>query len=228
VIFDDLERFARDQSAATVSEVENQAGKLTEKAAASVRWCADSEAVVVAGATPLDTPESTDPRGQSTRRPRIAKLKKKNISALFDLKQQFFTQLRGSDLAAYGMESTEPLVHNVEEVRRWLSQHKEISPLVQIRSKRTRFHGSKNGSSRGTWAVLDRDIKMEKARLEEIGKTGILTPPMEEGNMASVSPDDEPTEFPYAVLEVRWEGGEAGLIPALDDSHLVGAKHHLK
>jgi hypothetical protein len=226
VIFDDLERFAEDQSAATISDVEEQAGKITERAAASVRWCADGEAIVVADATSPDTPESTDPRDQSKRRLRIAKLKKKNVPALFDLKQPFSTQRRGSDLAACGTESAEPSVHGMEEVRTWLSQHEEVCPLVQIRSKRTRFHGSNNGPSHGTWAVLDRDIRMEKARLEEIGKTGTLTPPMEEGIIALGPSDGEPMEFPYAVLEVRWEGEEANLIPALDGSHLVSDKQH--
>ncbi|KAH0533875.1 hypothetical protein FGG08_007505 [Glutinoglossum americanum] len=219
VIFGDLERFAEGQRAATMGEAEDRAGKITEKAAASVRWCADSEAVVVAGAAPLDTSDSANPRRPSKRR--IAKLKKKNISALFDLKQPLPPQRRGSDLTPYSTESAETSARNMEEVRTWLSQHEEICPLVQIRSKRTRFHCLTNSPSSGTWAVLDRDIKMEKAYLEEIGKTGTLTPPMEEGNIASALPGDKHIEFPYAVLEVRWEGDDNGLVPVLDDSHLT-------
>ncbi|KAI9778789.1 MAG: hypothetical protein M1839_007879 [Geoglossum umbratile] len=224
VIFDDLERFAENQSAATISEVEDLAGKITEKAAASVRWCADSEAVVVAGTTPLDTPESANPSAASERRLRIAKIKKKNISTLFDITQRLPNQRRGSDLAAYGTESAEASGRNLEAVRTWLYRHEEIRPLVQIRSKRTRFYNPKNNSSHGTWAVLDQDIKMEKAHLGGIGGLGTLTPPIEgyEGTAASASLDGRIVEFPYAVLEVRWEGEEElSLIPVLDVSHLV-------
>ncbi|KAH0555773.1 hypothetical protein GP486_006283 [Trichoglossum hirsutum] len=221
VIFDDLKRFAEAQSAATISDVEDREGRAAGKAVASVRWCADSEAVVVAGPSPLDTPESANPSGQSRRGPRMAKLKKKYIAALFDPKQPY-AQRRGSDLVAHGTESTESSVHSVEEVRAWLSRYEEVCPLVQVRSKRTRFHGANNSPFRGTWAALDRDIKMEKARLEEVGRIGNLTPPIEEGNLAFTASDDESAEFPYAVLEVRWEGeGEDDLISALDDSHLT-------
>ncbi|KAI9773807.1 MAG: hypothetical protein M1840_006032 [Geoglossum simile] len=224
VIFDDLERFAKDQSATTIGEVEDRAGRITEKAAASVRWCADSEAVVIVGTTPLGSPESADLRGASNQRPVTAKLKKKNIPALFDLTQPFPAQRRGSDLITYGAEPTDAPARNLEEVRAWLYCHKEIRPLVQIRSKRTRFCSPKNNFTQGTWAVLDRDIKMEKAHLEEMVKTRTLTPPMESQEICitPASSDDGSVEFPYAVLEVRWEGDEElNLVPALDNSHLT-------
>jgi SPX domain protein involved in polyphosphate accumulation len=227
VIFDDLERFAKDQSATTIGEVEDRAGRITEKAAASVRWCADSEAVVTVGTAPLDSLESAFFMGTSNQKLITAKLKKKNIPALFDLTQPFPTQRRGSDLAAYTTESAETPARNWEEVRTWLYHHKEIRPLVQVRSKRTRFCSPMNNFSRGTWAVLDRDIKMEKAHIEEIVKTGTLTPPMESQESGTIlaPPDDGSVEFPYAVLEVRWEGEEElSLIPALDNSHLVSRK----
>lgn len=199
IICDDLQRFAQSQSSKTISNSEQCAGFAPEKAAASIRYSPNGDAVIVVGAATKDAVISADPNREVS--PEKARMKRKDVQRLFG------TSSGGQGGIVDGSKDS-------ERVSNWLAGHKEVQPLVQLHSMRTRFAGLKNSAANGFWATLDKDISMRSCPPELLaGDKGF--------NMINDGGKDSEI-FPHAVLEVRTEGPvDADVIAALDASYLV-------
>lgn len=200
IICDDLQRFAQRQSSETISDSESRTGFAPEKAAASIRYAQNSDAVVVLGVSTKDAGKSAGSTGNFSAR--TAKVKRKAIKRLFST----FNGDHGA--IADGSKDS-------ERISEWVAGHKEIQPLVQIRLKRTRFVGLKNSATDGLWATLDKDISMRRCPTELLASNkGIAMIDDGEKNDSEI--------FPHAVLEIRTEGPvDADVIATLDASYLV-------
>ena len=114
-----------------------------------------------------------------------------------------------------GTEPISDLTHDLTVVRKWLTDHESIKPIAGVCSKRTRFIGTQNTPNGGMWATLDRDIFMKSSLHADL-----------KDNEWLFQARNDSLGFPHAVLEVRRENSQsAGLIQALDNSHLVGLSH---
>ncbi|KAL8804234.1 MAG: hypothetical protein Q9182_002688 [Xanthomendoza sp. 2 TL-2023] len=204
IICDDLEEFARRRSAAPISDSEESMGRLLEMAAASVRYSLAGDAVLAVNRSSEETLEPpTSAELQSV------VMKRKAVRYIFDsgLSEPKTDQLLREADSQDGRE--------LEQIRAWLAGHKEVQPLVQLQSKRTRFVGIRNSEEGGTWATLDRDTLMRKT------PEGFLN--SKEGDLAFGDAESQGVvKFPFAVLEVRSEGGSGtDLLKALDKTHLT-------
>ena len=200
IICDDLERFAQKQSSETVSDSEHRAGLASEKAAVSIRWTPNGDAVVVVSAATKDNGSSVDSgRELSTRKARV---KRKAVQRLFSTPS--------GDHDAIADKS-----NDFERISQWLVGHKEVQPLVQLQLRRTRFVGLKNSTTSGLWATLDKDISSRRCSAELLaGDQGF--------EMINDRGERDFERFPHAVLEIRTEGlADTGVIAALDASYLV-------
>ena len=204
VICDDLEIFARRRSSAPISNSEESAGYLLEKPAATVRYLPNGEAVLAVNTL---WNNKLEPRLSGAIHTVV--MKRKAVRHLFDsgLSDHKVDQLLREENSEDGQE--------LKTIREWLTSHEEVQPLVQLHHKRTRFVGLRNSDQGGVWATLDRDILM-KATREGFFKS-------KEADLAfSDSDDGEFASFPFAVLEVRFEGGfGTEFLSTLDKSHLV-------
>lgn len=220
IICDDLRRFAERRSNATVSESENAPGATSEAAAASIRYTSKSEAVVVVG-TSSDAISKKTARGtrQSVQK---VKLKRRFLPLLFvPGKQSNDTSGKPASVSETDETGDEipKSTHAFERVRRWLSHHEDVKPLISLRSRRTRFVGLRNSETNGVWGTLDHNVSMKKAPFDQVKDAG------SSGDLLETS-KDESERFPHAILEVRWEGeAYASLARALDESHLVYHAH---
>ena len=201
VLCDDLGRFAKQQNGETISDLEHRLGAVTEKAAATIRYAKNREAVIVVHTVP----ESGDPcrHAMNDEGPRQITLERKLIPWLFSCSKSE---------QSIGENSRK----EIDKLSKWLEIHTEVQPLLQLSSRRTRLAGLKNCENSGIWATLDRDVMMRSCSREFLtsGKALAMTNENEENKMIS---------FPYAVLEVRIEGdANTDLIAKLDSSHLVG------
>ncbi|KAL8859553.1 MAG: hypothetical protein Q9178_003952 [Gyalolechia marmorata] len=204
IICDDLQRFTRRRSSAPISDYEESAGRSLEKAAASVRYLPTGEAILAVDTSLNDVLE-----------PRISgafksvMMKRKAVRYLFDsgLSKPRVDQLLQKENSQDGQE--------MELIREWLTSHEEVRPLVRLQCRRTRFVGLQNSENGGMWATLDRDIFM-KATPDGFFKST-------EADLAFGNPEDSGfTRFPFALLEIRFEGGfGTNLLSALDKSHLT-------
>ena len=200
IICDDLECFAQRQSSETISDTENRAGSSSEKAAASIRYSSNGDALVVVGAV---TKDACNFQGSNTELPTTkARFKRKAIPRLFSTSS----------------DDKGPIVddsQDSEQISEWFIGHKEIQPLVQLQLRRTRFVGLKNSATTGLWATLDKDISLRRCPAELLaGEKGF--------DMSSERGRKDTDIFPHAVLEIRTEGLiETDLIAALDASYLV-------
>ncbi|KAA6410368.1 MAG: hypothetical protein FRX48_05789 [Lasallia pustulata] len=216
IICDDLRRFAERRSNATVSESENAPGATSEAAAASIRYTSKSEAVVVVG-TSSDAISKKTARGtrQSVQK---VKLKRRFLPLLFvPGKQSNDTSGKPASVSETDETGDEipKSTHAFERVRRWLSHHEDVKPLISLRSRRTRFVGLRNSETNGVWGTLDHNVSMKKAPFDQVKDAG------SSGDLLETS-KDESERFPHAILEVRWEGeAYASLARALDESHLT-------
>ena len=200
IICDDLQRFAQRQSSETISESENCAGFASEKAAASIRYSPNGDAVVVVGAATKDAAKSAD----SSREFSFTKADYKRKAV-----QRLFSTL-GGDQGAIVDDSKNP-----EPVSHWLAGHNEVQPLVQLHLRRTRFVGLRNSATNGLWATLDKDISMRSCPPELLASDKGF-------NMADDGGKKYSEVFPHAVLEIRTEGSvDTDMIAALDASYLV-------
>ena len=87
-------------------------------------------------------------------------------------------------------------------IRNEVLKDRTVRPLYKLSSYRCRWTGINNGDKSLTLATLDSSIVMQ--------------------GMVDDVDDKGPSEFPFAVLQVRKEGTVvSNLISALDDSHLV-------
>lgn len=215
-ICDDLRSFTERRSSATVKESENAPGATSEVAAASIRYTSKSEAMVVVG-TSSDAISSKRAHGtrQSVQK---VKLKRKYLALLFDPEKQS-SDISGKPASGSGTEELEDNIpnptHGFERVRKWLSHHAEVKPLVNLQSRRARFVGLRNNDTNGVWGTLDHHISMKMATFDQMKNLD------SSGDVPEASIENT-ERFPHAVLEVRWEGdAHAGLVRALDESHLV-------
>lgn len=199
IICDDLERFAQRQSSETVSDAETRAGLASEKAAASIKYSPNGDAIIVVSAATKENGKSV---GSGRKLPIWkARVKRKAIQRLFSPSRD--------DRCAIADNATD-----YERISEWLTRHKEVQPLVQLQFRRTRFVGLQKSATTGLWATLDKDISMRSCSAELLaGDKGF----------ERVSGGEKDSEsFPHAVLEIRSEGlVDTDLISALDASYLV-------
>jgi hypothetical protein len=100
------------------------------------------------------------------------------------------------------------LPQEVSRVQKWLLEHRDVKPLAQVSSHRTRYSGSSNSAEVATWATLDTSLKVSAVDVQHLGE-----------NRPSSKPA---TEFPYAVLHIRWEFARTPeIVRAFDESHLA-------
>ncbi|KAL9001104.1 MAG: hypothetical protein Q9169_000287, partial [Polycauliona sp. 2 TL-2023] len=203
IIYDDLERFARQRSSTPISDSEGSAGCLLEKPAATVRYLPSGEAVLAVNALYTGDSESQIPgpfQSFVTNRKAVRHLFNSRMS---DSK---IDQLLRDEESRDGQE--------MKAIRNWLTSQREVQPLVQLQHKRTRFVGLRNTNWGGMWAVLDRDILMRATGPGFFGS--------QEADLTLVHNEDSGfAKFPFAVLEVRFEGGFGSeFLSALDKTHL--------
>ncbi|KAK9465583.1 hypothetical protein V1512DRAFT_265424 [Lipomyces arxii] len=87
----------------------------------------------------------------------------------------------------------------------WL-ERKAAAPSIAVSVKRTRFEViGVSGST--VWASLDSDVKFEKITTQSCWLEGALT--------------QNNNDFPYSVLEIRWQGTEPKWLLDLKNSHTV-------
>jgi hypothetical protein len=200
IVCDDLQHFAKRCSSETISASEDSPGTAAQKAAASIRYALSGEAVVVVDLSSKEAGQSHNLT--QTHAPRKAKVKRKAVRQLFDMSN--------------ANHSAKDSTTDFDRVHEWLSQHREVQPLVQLQLRRTRFHGLRNNKTGGIWATLDKDVSMKTCSLELLAN-GIGSSTTSEGGKNEID------IFPHAILEVRLEGdADSDLIAALDSSHLVG------
>lgn len=206
IICDDLEIFAKRRSSATISDTENIPGMSAEKAVTSIRYSSRGNAVVVVGTSP----GSRHPSGKEIiSGVRKAKFKRRALRDLFGTNTEPSLTRTGSSSSSL---SEGDHSQDVDSVRKWIGDHREVQPLVQIQFNRSRFVGLGNNGSGGVWATLDQNVCMRRCSAETLNAN--------EDKLALVEGGSE--TFPHAVLEVRYEGERAPkLIAALDESHLV-------
>ncbi|KAI4266588.1 MAG: hypothetical protein L6R38_008660 [Xanthoria sp. 2 TBL-2021] len=204
IICDDLEDFARRRSSAPISDSEGSAGCLLEKPAATVRYLPTGEAVLA-----VNTLWNNNLELRTLGAFQSVVMKRKAVRHLFNsgLSNCKVDQLLREENSQDGEE--------LKAIREWLVSHKEVQPLVQLHHKRTRFVGLRNSDQGGMWATLDRDILMKATREGFFnGKEAVLA--------FSDSDDSGFARFPFAVLEVRFEGGFGReLLSVLDKTHLT-------
>ncbi|KAL8728964.1 MAG: hypothetical protein Q9166_005059 [cf. Caloplaca sp. 2 TL-2023] len=189
IICDDLEKFARRRSGAPINDFEVSAGRLLEVAAATTRYRPTGEAVLAVNTSLID---ALKPKTSGCFRSVV--MKRKAVRYLFGsgLSKPRSDQLLQEENSENGQE--------MELIRKWLISHPKVQPLAQLQCKRTRFVGLRNSEEGGMWATLDRDILMRQATegFFDSQEGDLAFGDLENGGFA---------RFPFAVLEVRSEGG---------------------
>ena len=200
IVCDDIQNFAKRQNGETISDFVDRPGTAAEKASASIRYSSNGRAVV--SLSPSPEPASLSAQSDSRSPPIKAKLESKQIYKMFNASEA---------------RECDPMIDSQDfsRVCKWLGEHQEVQPLVQLQARRSRFIGLKNDQTGGVWVTLDKEVLM-RSYCEEIISNGKAPLPMSESASAVAK------SFPYTILEVRVEG-DAGndFIAALDDSHLV-------
>ena len=207
IICDDLQDFGQRRNGITISDIETSPGGILEEAAISIRYTHKSEAIVaISDCKAKQNKSSNYTVGNQFLK---ARLKRKAIDRLF---LDDDSPILPPQIIPISEETSVAKVADVDMVRQWLSIHRSVQPLVQLRSTRTRFVGLGNSSTKGVWAILDRDVHIKRWSREDL----------QELSQASASNKSTSVSFPYAVLEVRWEGGtQPELVQALDATHLT-------
>lgn len=154
------------------------------KAAMCARWSAAKEALV--------TMSDLSPRSDSNS---TISIKRKDLPSALD---------RDSSLPKDRSASAA----NTRAIRGFLSQHRDVKPLAQLESDRSRYAGLTNSSEVGTFATLDANITFAA-----FDKDSLTAP----GEAQTQEPG-----FPYAVLGIRWEfGRKPEVVRAFDTTHLA-------
>lgn len=191
LILDHAEAFAIKQNASTIGSTEATKGNNIFKAAGNVHCVSSGDAAIVV---------CDDAKGaqQTTSNIKSARLRMRYLSGMLDTDAQSLQQNAGG-------------AKDVVAVRRWLTDHKEVSPIAGIGARRTRFVGLHNNFTGGVWATLDKDVYMKSSMSKDFIH--------DEWPSAARS---NAINFPHAILEVRREGAQAtALIQTLDRSHLA-------
>jgi hypothetical protein len=174
-LFDNIQRFVHEESAATIGQTEEAEGSVASKVPLSILWAEDE---------PLAAVISSDlsPHGHVRNRcMRVGHLKRKDL--------------------AKSITGRESKTGEARRLAEYLALHRDLKPLVEIQSRRTHFAGLNNSSEVGTWAILDRDIIMSPA---DVGRLGGPNNGDAGGDDLSQSASSGQS-FPHAVLQIRWE-----------------------
>jgi hypothetical protein len=92
----------------------------------------------------------------------------------------------------------------------YLSEHRDVKPLAETHSCRSRYVGNNNTNEIGSWATLDSSILIAPADPEHAGEL-------------DWEPEAAET-FPHAVLSIRWEFSRMPeVVRSLQTSHLAEA-----
>lgn len=200
LVLDDAERFAQKQNSIPISDTEEAYSRPQTQPAATLMWTANNESILCIA---NNFTQSTE-HGFDT----AARLKKKRLGSFLNLEKAFVPGSAGDTTPT----SAPPHANtNTEEARKWLREHKQISPLVALISHRIRFASIPANQDHGQWVTLDTDVAFKKTVTDELSQKDWPQ---------TITNDTIP--FPYAVLEVRQEGrNESDLIKILDASHLT-------
>ncbi|MCJ1435522.1 hypothetical protein MMC27_004896 [Xylographa pallens] len=209
-VCDDLQNFAERRNSTTVGDMESVPGTVPEEAAVSIRYSSKGEAIAVIKNFTTSQP------GGSTRGISIsakkARLKRKLLHRIFTDHGSSLSPSGSSTDIAVSRNESHSTDDDVEAIRQWLYDHQEVQPLVHLRTSRTRFVGLGNSDSKGIWVTLDRNVSMTRSSIDDLKNFSHST--------SLKYPASE--DFPYAVLEVRWEGtSQPDLVKALDETHLT-------
>ena len=207
IICDDLQDFAQRRNGTTTRDIESSPGGILEEAAVSIRYTHKSEAIVaISNYTGKQNKSSYCTAGDQLLK---ARLKRKAIDQLFPDDN---SPIPRPPIHLTSEKRGVAKVVDVDTVRQWLSVHRNVQPLVHLRTTRTRFVGLGNSTTKGVWVILDRDVYMGRSSRGDL----------QELSQASGTSKATSISFPYAVLEVRWEGGtQPELVQALDSTHLT-------
>jgi SPX domain protein involved in polyphosphate accumulation len=120
-------------------------------------------------------------------------VKRKQVETLFDSQSEIFKSAN----------------NNTFEIRNWINKHPMVVPLVKILSKRTRFTGRATDSD--IWAFLDRDVRIGTCKNIQGWATS-----------NEVDQTLDITNFPYAILEIVWDGTQMPeFVQELTQHHIV-------
>ena len=210
IVCDDLRKFAERRNSTTVSDMETVQGTVPEEAALSIRYSSKGEVMIVINNFARNQPTSSS-KGMSAIT-RKARLKRKLLSRIFAGRNSALSPSASSvDITVSGNKSCS-MDDEAEAIRQWISDHPDLQPLVHLRSSRTRFVGLSNSDTKGIWATLDKGVSMKRSSVDDLMTLGYST------SLKDAASED----FPYAVLEVRWEGtSQPDLVKALDETHLT-------
>ncbi|KAF9637940.1 SPX domain-containing protein [Lasiodiplodia theobromae] len=204
IFIDDSERYAQQRSATTVEDTEETPGKPAARVLGSARWNAGGEAAVC-------VPCELNPENSGTTV--CAKLKRKHLSDFLTLDKPFHSR-RPSGLSPIQENVSQSDISErdpADDLRSWLSSHRNFRPIAGVCAKRSRFVGMDNDPDHGVWATLDREIYLKSPDLSDLAENDWP----KKGRQGA-------TAFPFAVLEIRCEGAQTNdLIHTLDHSHLT-------
>lgn len=118
--------------------------------------------------------------------------------------------IKNKDLAtALQRESSPPKLSNeVSAVRNYLTEHRDVKPLAEVSSIRSRYLGITNSADVANWATLDSSITVTPVEMIHIDN--------------STYHPNNGYAFPYAVLHIRWEFARTpAVVRTFDSSHLA-------
>ena len=197
LLCDNLQRYLRSYGAVTVGQTEAVVGSVSSMIAMTVSWADQPEAVVV-------TSDLSPPAEAVHRRADIATIESKSLTRSFATKGSMIATAFNAN-----PDTTSESNGKLQTIRDWLAQHRDVKPLAQVQSSRSRFAGLNNTNEVGTWALVDQDVNIRPASEVHIGSSS-----MPEGEGA--------LKFPHTIIEVRWEFSRTPeIVRALDNTHLV-------
>ncbi|OAP60764.1 hypothetical protein AYL99_05766 [Fonsecaea erecta] len=164
--------------------VQDQSSVRPSKIALSAYWTHDKDAAVtLAGLSPTSSGERT---------------------VLLDREDLGTALERDSHLTSGSREAT--------TIQRYLLEHRDVKPLAEVQTHRTRYSGMTNTSEVANWATLDTSITFGAVDMQQLGELQPLLPTS--------------NTFPHATLHIRWEFARTpAVVRALDDSHLAYRVH---
>ena len=120
-------------------------------------------------------------------------------------------KIRRKDLSGLLQRSLDPRPGKpFKKVQDYLSEHRDVKPLAEVRTVRTRYIGINNASEIGSWATLDSSVLVSPADIEHLGDLE-WEPPAAEA-------------FPHSILHIRWEFSRMPeIVRMLQTSHLAEA-----
>ncbi|KEF55929.1 uncharacterized protein A1O9_07509 [Exophiala aquamarina CBS 119918] len=98
--------------------------------------------------------------------------------------------------------------YEVSAIRNYLTEHRDVKPLAEISSVRSRYFGITNSADVANWATLDSSLTVTPVDIAH------LEDPTHHPNTGDA--------FPYAVLHIRWEFARTpAVVRTFDSSHLA-------